>query len=79
MVDLISVNLPSTEPKITLKQARILLGGLVSARTIRRWCTVGLKGADGRLIQLQAEKVGGPWVTSRGALQRFMVEKMRDL
>jgi hypothetical protein len=39
--------------------------------TLLRWITSGAKTPDGRTIRLQALRLGGRWVTSREALQRF--------
>ena len=39
--------------------------------TLLRWVLKGAKGPDGRLIKLEALCVGGRWMTSKEALQRF--------
>jgi hypothetical protein len=39
--------------------------------TILRWVLSGAKAPDGTLVKLEALRLGGRWVTSREALQRF--------
>jgi hypothetical protein len=41
--------------------------------TLLRWVTKGTAGPDGRTIHLEALRVGGRWMTSAEALQRFFV------
>jgi hypothetical protein len=40
--------------------------------TLLRWITSGAKGPDGSRVRLDAVRIGGRWVTSREALQRFI-------
>jgi Protein of unknown function (DUF1580) len=40
--------------------------------TLLRWATKGAKGPDGTIVRLEALRLGGRWVTSREAIQRFM-------
>src|SRR5262249_36091030 len=40
--------------------------------TLLRWATKGAKGPDGTIVRLDAMRLGGRWVTSRQALERFM-------
>ena len=65
-----------SESLITLNQAARLLppsrrGAPVSFSCVFRWVTAGLRGPDGRHVRLEAARVGGRWLTSREALQRF--------
>jgi hypothetical protein len=39
--------------------------------TVWRWVLKGLRTNDGRLIRLEAVRLGGRWVTSREAIARF--------
>jgi hypothetical protein len=39
--------------------------------TVVRWILKGAKGPDGRPVRLEALRIGGRWMTSREALQRF--------
>jgi hypothetical protein len=39
--------------------------------TLLRWVLKGAKAPDGTLVRLEALRVGGRWMTSREALQRF--------
>jgi hypothetical protein len=38
---------------------------------VLRWVLHGVKGADGRTVKLEALRVGGRWVTTLEAFQRF--------
>ena len=46
--------------------------GTTDPSTIFRWVTSGSRAADGRLVKLEAVRVGGRWLTSRGAVARFV-------
>jgi hypothetical protein len=39
--------------------------------TVLRWILDGAPGPDGRRVKLEALRLGGRWVTSREAIQRF--------
>ena len=39
--------------------------------TLLRWATKGAKAPDGTVVRLEALRLGGRWVTSREAIQRF--------
>jgi hypothetical protein len=39
--------------------------------TLIRWITRGARAADGSRVRLEAVRLGGRWLTSREALQRF--------
>jgi hypothetical protein len=43
----------------------------VNLSTLLRWVLSGVKGPSGETIRLEAVRLGGRWVTSREALQRF--------
>jgi hypothetical protein len=47
-------------------------GRPVSASTIFRWISAGVRLSDGRRIRLEACRVGGRWLTSEAALARFV-------
>jgi hypothetical protein len=39
--------------------------------TLLRWITRGAKGPRGEVVRLEAIRLGGRWMTTRTALQRF--------
>src|SRR5882672_11290813 len=43
----------------------------VSLSCLHRWVLDGVKLADGRRVRLEALRLGGRWVTSLEAIQRF--------
>ena len=40
--------------------------------TVWRWLTVGARSASGIVVKLDAARVGGRWLTSRAAIERFV-------
>lgn len=46
--------------------------GTVDPSTVFRWLTKGMRTADGLVVKLEAVRVGGRWLTSRGAVSRFV-------
>jgi len=46
--------------------------GTVDPSTVFRWRQKGAKTTDGRLVKLEAVRVGGRWLTSREAVARFV-------
>jgi hypothetical protein len=66
----------STETTLSLKQAAHISptgrkGRPTHLSTVWRWILTGAKAPDGTLVRLEAVRLGGRWVTSREALQRF--------
>jgi len=66
----------STESIVSLRDAAKLLpparqGRAVSFQCVLRWVLDGARGPDGELVRLEAIRLGGRWLTSREALQRF--------
>jgi hypothetical protein len=66
----------SSEATLGLQEAaKILppfrLGRPVSYPSVLRWIIQGAKSLDGRVVRLEAVRVGSRWVTSKEALQRF--------
>jgi hypothetical protein len=59
----------STEPPIRLEE--IALHAKAHFSTIYRWVLKGVPGPDGKRVKLEALRVGGRWVSSWAALQRF--------
>lgn len=49
-------------------------GGGESTRpeTVHRWITDGVRAADGSRVRLEAVRIGGRWVTSEPAVDRFI-------
>jgi hypothetical protein len=67
----------TTEETLSFTNAsKILPPGRNGARpqlsTLIRWALDGVRGPDGRLVRLEAVRLGRKWVTSRQALQRFV-------
>jgi hypothetical protein len=65
-----------TEPLIPLADACRLIppgrgGRRTHLSTILRWILNGSKAPGGRTVKLEALRLGGKWVTSREAIQRF--------
>ncbi len=46
--------------------------GTVDPSTVFRWVTKGTRTTDGCTVKLEAVRVGGRWLTSRGAVARFV-------
>jgi hypothetical protein len=46
-------------------------GKKVHAATLTRWALAGVVGASGERVRLEAVRIGGRWITSREALERF--------
>jgi hypothetical protein len=66
----------STEQTVSLAQAARLLppsrrGRPVTLSCVLRWVLSGVKNPAGELVRLEALRIGGRWLTSREALQRF--------
>src|SRR5262245_50117726 len=47
-------------------------GKPVSMSCVLRWCLVGVKGPNGTAVKLEAARLSGKWISSRGALRRFV-------
>src|SRR5262245_44373289 len=70
MIDLL------TETSLSLTEAaRLLPRGRRNRKphfsTLLRWILSGAKSATGELVRLEALRLGGRWVTTHEALQRF--------
>jgi hypothetical protein len=77
-----SINLHN-ETLLTLNQAARMLppsrrGRPVSLSCIYRWVLDGVKTATGK-IRLEALRIGGRWLTSAEALERFAVAQTPSL
>src|SRR5262245_36707451 len=64
------------ETLLSLKEAARKLppgrrGRPVNLSTVYRWVLGGAKSSDGTKVRLDAVRVGGRWLTSTQALQRF--------
>jgi hypothetical protein len=59
------------ESTLALDDARKAGPKEVSFSTILRWVTIGALSPDGKRVRLDAVRLGGRWITSREALQRF--------
>lgn len=46
--------------------------GSTHPSTLHRWVRKGVRTTDGRVVKLGAVRVGGRWLTSRGAVARFV-------
>ncbi|AWM37122.1 hypothetical protein GobsT_49540 [Gemmata obscuriglobus] len=47
-------------------------GASVDPSTVFRWVTKGARAGEGRVVKLEAARVGGRWLTSREAVARFV-------
>ncbi len=47
-------------------------GASVDPSTVFRWVTRGTRTAAGQTVRLEAVRVGGRWLSSRGAVARFV-------
>jgi len=68
----------TTLPSRILAEARLSLNHIVGRNskyinkvTAWRWVTKGLLAPDGRIVRLEAVKLGSGWITSIEALERF--------
>jgi len=66
----------TTESTLSLSQAANLLppgrgGARPTLGCVLRWILKGAKSPSGDLVRLEAIRLGGRWLTSREALQRF--------
>jgi hypothetical protein len=66
----------ATEFLLSLAQAAPLFppgrnGARPTIGCFTRWILKGVKGPTGELVRLEAVRLGGKWVTSREAIQRF--------
>lgn len=66
----------TSESALTLSQAAKLVPSYRAGRPTHvsrlvRWITNGVRTDDGRLVKLEALRLGGQWVTSALAIQRF--------
>src|SRR3954447_6398168 len=66
----------TSEPALTLSQAAKLVPSYRAGRATHvsrlvRWIVNGVRADDGRVVRLEAMRLGGQWVTSAAALQRF--------
>lgn len=66
----------STESILSLRTAAALLpsgrgGRPVSFNCLLRWILNGAKAPSGETVKLEAVRLGGRWITSREAIQRF--------
>jgi hypothetical protein len=73
----------SQEQAIPLSRAGRLIpqihaGKPVTATTLWRWYSLGIKARDGRRVKLEVIKVGGSTMTTLAALKRFFAELSRD-
>jgi hypothetical protein len=58
---------------VTARRLPPLRGGRpVSPATVCRWILHGIRARDGRRVRLEAARVGGAWMTSVEALERFL-------
>jgi hypothetical protein len=66
----------AVETAIPLKDAARLVppgrnGRKTHLSTLIRWITIGARSPAGERVRLEAVRLGGRWLTSREALQRF--------
>jgi hypothetical protein len=66
----------NVETPLALTQAALLVppghgGKKTHISTLLRWILTGAKAPNGATVRLEAVRLGGRWLTSREALQRF--------
>jgi Protein of unknown function (DUF1580) len=54
-------------------------GKPVSLSCVLRWCLVGVRGPSGARVKLAAARLSGKWISSRGALRRFIEAQTPNL
>jgi hypothetical protein len=54
-------------------------GRPVTLGCLLRWVLEGARTADGRRVRLEAARVGGRWLTTAGAITRFVAAQTPDL
>jgi hypothetical protein len=74
----------TAEVLLSLAEVARRLGHLRGKRpvhpsTISRWVTSGRRLSGGRTVRLEAIRVGGQWVTSWPAVQRYLAEQQRPV
>jgi hypothetical protein len=74
----------TAETLISLHTAAALLpagrrGRAVHLSCLLRWILHGAKGPDGGRVRLEGARIGGRWVTSKEAVQRFAERLTPDL
>ena len=52
-------------------------GRPLSRVTLYGWVQEGVRTGDGRVVRLEAAKVGRRWFTSEGAIERFVAGQQR--
>src|SRR5436309_12638234 len=65
-----------SETPLSLAEAKKLVppsrgGKTTHLSTLLRWILTGSRGPAGEVVRLEAVRLGGRWMTSREALQRF--------
>ena len=51
----------------------------VTLSCLFRWVTAGVVGQDGRRVKLEAARIAGKWVTTPGAIRRFVAAQTPNL
>jgi hypothetical protein len=51
----------------------------VTLGCLLRWINPGVRGPNGRRIQLEAARLAGKWVTTPGAIRRFVLAQTPNL
>ena len=72
------IDLTSESPLSLIQAARLLPHGRgdrpVTLSCVLRWILRGARSPSGEWVRLGALRIGGRWITSREALQRFAEE-----
>jgi hypothetical protein len=66
-----------SEPLVQLEQLRkspllALAGKAPTVPSLIRWIKIGANTGTGRVVRLEGVRLGGRWMSSEGALKRFL-------
>ena len=75
-------SLPARGESLTQAATRIpsyRAGRATTLSCLLRWVTIGIKGLAGERIHLEAARLSGRWITTPGAIQRFLAAQQPEV